>query len=68
VRLTWTPRGIRGRIRPDETNKDWLRVSIRGAQRSYEAVLESDTEAVTLVRLGKEDRKREVQPRGRDKN
>ena len=68
MRLTWTPRGIRGRTRPDETNRDWLRVSIRGAQRGYEAILEGGAEMVNLVRVGKEDRKREVQPRGRDKN
>jgi len=65
MRLTWTPKGIRGRTRQNEPDKNWRRVSIRGAQKGYEVTLESDTETVTVLRANKRDKKREVQPRGR---
>ena len=66
MRLVWTPRGIRGRTRQNEPDKDWRRVSIRGAQKGYEATLENDTEVVTVVRSKGQDKKREVKPHGRN--
>ena len=65
MRLVWTPRGIRGRTREREPEKDWRRVSIRGFQRGYEAELESETEVVSIVRGRGKDKKREVTPRAR---
>ena len=65
MRLVWTPRGIRGRTQQGERERDFVRVSIRGYQRGYEAELEDDTEIVNIVRARGEDRRREVSPRGR---
>jgi hypothetical protein len=66
MRLVWTPRGIRGRTRQGKQDRDFVRVSIRGYQRGYEAELEDDTEVVNIVKARGEDKRREVKPRGRN--
>jgi len=65
MRLVWTPRGVRGQIEQGERDRDFIRVSIRGYQRGYEAELEDVAEVISLVRAHGEDKRREVRPRGR---
>jgi len=65
MRLVWTPRGIRGRIEQGGRDRDFIRVSIRGYQRGYEAELEDLEEVISIVRARGEDKRREVRPRGR---
>jgi hypothetical protein len=65
MQLVWTPRGVRGKAKQNEPEKDWRRVSIHGFRKGYEAELESDTEMVSVVRVRGKDKKQEVKPRGR---